>query len=113
MSKEYFCDNCGNEECCCIIKKQESIDELALKIYPKEMQSIMEGFFDANYDTREAFKKGYKMKSELSNVKNDCLQKIINQFGENGELSNKDWSVSDFLEWLQLNKFKIIKDSGR
>ena len=41
------------------------------------------------------------------------LQGFINQFEEEGEyqeLSNDDWTVSEFLKWMKLNKFKIIKD---
>jgi hypothetical protein len=41
------------------------------------------------------------------------LQGFINQFEEEGEyqeLSNDDWTVSQFLKWMKLNKFKIIKD---
>jgi hypothetical protein len=40
----------------------------------------------------------------------DYLEGFINQFiGEEAELSNDDWTASDFLEWLKLNKFKIVK----
>lgn len=44
---------------------------------------------------------------------NDYLPGFINQFeegGEHQELRNEDWTVSQFLEWLKLNKFKITKD---
>jgi len=40
------------------------------------------------------------------------LQGFINQFeegGEHKELSNDDWTVSEFLKWMKLNNFKIIK----
>lgn len=38
------------------------------------------------------------------------LPGFIQQFNpEDGELNNKDWSAVDFLKWLELNKFKIIK----
>jgi hypothetical protein len=43
----------------------------------------------------------------------DYLQGFINQFeeeGEHQELSNDDWTVSQFLEWLKLNNYKIIKN---
>lgn len=43
----------------------------------------------------------------------DYLQGFINQFqegGEHQELSNNEWNVSDFLHWLKLNKFKIVKN---
>lgn len=41
------------------------------------------------------------------------LPGFINQFEEGGEyqeLRNEDWSVSQFLKWLELNKFSIVKD---
>lgn len=41
------------------------------------------------------------------------LPGFINQFeegGEHQELRNEDWSVSQFLKWLELNKFSIVKD---
>jgi hypothetical protein len=40
------------------------------------------------------------------------LQNFINQFEEgNGlqELSDKDWTVSEFLNWLKLNNFEVIQ----
>ena len=40
------------------------------------------------------------------------LQGFIDQFEENGErqeLSNADWNVSGFLEWLKHNNFKLVK----
>ena len=41
------------------------------------------------------------------------LPGFIKQFeeeGEHQELSNDDWTVSQFLKWLELNKFSIVKD---
>ena len=45
-------------------------------------------------------------------VEHNYLQGFINQFeeeGEHQELSNDDWTVSRFLEWMKLNNFKIVK----
>jgi hypothetical protein len=42
----------------------------------------------------------------------DFLPGFIKQFEEGGEyqeLTNEDWSVSQFLKWLKSNNFKIIK----
>jgi hypothetical protein len=42
----------------------------------------------------------------------DFLPGFIKQFEEGGEyqeLTNEDWSVSQFLKWLKSNKFKIVK----
>jgi hypothetical protein len=44
------------------------------------------------------------------------LQGFINQFeeeGEHQELSNNDWTVSQFLKWLELNKFSIVKNGEK
>jgi hypothetical protein len=41
------------------------------------------------------------------------LQGFIDQFEEGSklqELSNDDWTVSEFLRWLKINNFKIIKN---
>lgn len=44
--------------------------------------------------------------SNLDNF-HDYLPGFISQFKE--ELSDDDWSASGFLEWLQLNKYKIVR----
>ncbi len=47
----------------------------------------------------------------LENQEN-LLQNFINQFDENhelNELSDEDWKVSEFLKWLMLNGFKLVK----
>jgi hypothetical protein len=57
-------------------------------------------------------KEGYLIKKEPFKEVN-YLQGFINQFEEEGayqELSNDDWTVSRFLEWLKLNNYKIIKN---
>lgn len=39
------------------------------------------------------------------------LPGFINQFDpEEGELIIEDWTAHQFLKWLELNKFKIVKD---
>ena len=44
------------------------------------------------------------------------LQGFINQFEENGEhqeMSNNDWTVSQFLNWLRINNFEIIRNKKK
>jgi hypothetical protein len=42
---------------------------------------------------------------------NNYLPKFIKQFDlEKGELNVKEWTAVQFLKWLELNKFKIVKD---
>ena len=59
----------------------------------------------------------YKLKLSSDNSVNiksnfEYLENFINQFEKNHnlqELSNEDWTVSQFLKWLKINNFKIIK----
>lgn len=48
----------------------------------------------------------------MDKIQYDYLQGFIDQFGDGplGELNSDDWTVLDFLEWLKLNNYKIIKD---
>jgi hypothetical protein len=45
-------------------------------------------------------------------IEQDYLQGFIDQFGDGplGELDPDEWTALDFLEWLKLNKYKIIKE---
>ena len=45
----------------------------------------------------------------------DHLPGFMNQFGDGhlGELDPKEWTALDFLEWLQINNFKIIKNDRK
>jgi len=40
--------------------------------------------------------------------KEDFLDSFIRQFKE--ELSDEDWTVSRWLDWLKLNNFKIVRN---
>jgi hypothetical protein len=46
-------------------------------------------------------------------IEQDYLQGFIDQFGDGplGELDPNEWTAPDFLEWLKLNKYKIIKEN--
>lgn len=45
-------------------------------------------------------------------IEPDYLQGFIDQFGDGplGELNPKDWTADQFLKWLKLNNYKIIKN---
>ena len=45
-------------------------------------------------------------------IEHDYLQGFIDQFGDGplGELDPNKWTALDFLGWLKLNNYKIIKD---
>ena len=48
-------------------------------------------------------------------IERDYLQGFIDQFGDGplGELDPNEWKAIDFLEWLKLNKYKIIKEKKK
>jgi hypothetical protein len=48
-------------------------------------------------------------------IEQDYLQGFIDQFGDGplGELDPNEWTALDFLEWLKLNKYKIIKNDRK
>lgn len=101
------CDYCDEQESKKILQeaknkanKIETIEDGYNKVFNGKVDRVLKAGFIA----------GAKWKEE--NTTNH-LNSFIEQFKENGnlqELSNKDWSVSEFLEWLKLNNFKIIKD---
>jgi hypothetical protein len=68
---------------------------------------------DENGNIQYNFKATMKEEPKQETLEeHNYLQGFINQFeeeGEHQELSNEDWTVSQFLKWLKLNNFKIIK----
>jgi hypothetical protein len=85
--------------------KQETLEE---ELKSKNRQKGAAGFV-ANKIMENMIN---KMKQETLEEHNH-LQGFINQFEEGGkhqELSNEDWTVSQFLKWLKLNNFKIVKN---
>ena len=44
-------------------------------------------------------------------IDQDYLPSFIDQFGDGtlGELNPEDWDALEFLEWLELNNYKIVK----
>lgn len=95
------------------IEREKTIQEIAGEIFTKFGNTEM-----GRYKIQlmcDQFAKEYleKQKHKLIAEQFDYLQGFINQFEEEGklqELSNDDWTVSQFLEWLKLNNYKIIKN---
>lgn len=48
-------------------------------------------------------------------IKHDYLPGFIEQFGDGplGELDPNEWTALNFLEWLKLNNYKIIKNDNK
>jgi hypothetical protein len=58
-----------------------------------------------------AFILGFKEGAKWQQEQHDFLPGFIKQFDpEEGELDEGGWTVSRFLKWLELNKFKIGVD---
>ena len=51
----------------------------------------------------------------MEEIEYDYLPGFINQFGDGplGELNPDDWDALEFLRWLKLNNYKIIKDERK
>jgi hypothetical protein len=47
----------------------------------------------------------------MEEIEYDYLPDFINQFGDGplGELDPEEWTALNFLEWLKLNNYKIVK----
>ena len=43
--KEEFCDNCNNEICCCIVKKQETLEEAYNRIFDNKLDRVLKAGF--------------------------------------------------------------------
>jgi hypothetical protein len=94
------------------LPKQETLEEAAERIRQESFTccSLSKSINYVTVGEREktAFYKGAKWHQE----QHDFLPGFIKQFEEGGEyqeLTNEDWSVSQFLKWLKSNKFKIVK----
>ena len=51
--------------------KQETLEEAAERLYPENIESIMDGYHDSNSYQRESFINGYKLAKERSYSEED------------------------------------------
>jgi hypothetical protein len=58
--------------------KQETLEEAAERLYPKNIESIMDGYHDSNSYQRESFIKGYKLAQERSHSDEDLENAFFN-----------------------------------
>ena len=86
---------------------EETIDKASLLEFP-----IKEWYKSDDYNREEitAARDGFKRGAKWQQEQHDFLPGFIKQFDpEEGELDEGAWTVSRFLKWLELNKFKIMK----
>ena len=66
-----------------LVMKQETLEEAVERLYPENIESIMDGYHDSNSYQRESFINGYKLAQERSyseeEVKN-IVDKTIEKF---------------------------------
>ena len=86
---------------------EETIDKASLLEFP-----IKEWYRSDDYSreeitaARDGFKRGVKWMKE----QHDFLPGFINQFDpKEGEIDGEEWTAIQFIKWLELNKFKIVK----
>jgi hypothetical protein len=48
-------------------------------------------------------------------ILNDYLPGFIDQFGDGplGELDPEEWGALEFLRWLELNNYKVVKNDNK
>jgi hypothetical protein len=89
----------GDYMCKCVTCKEQFIgDKRAVQCEPCAIEMVRTKIVESE-------KGGFE-------IERDYLQGFIDQFGDGplGELNPNEWTALDFLEWLKLNKYKIIKE---
>ena len=79
---------------------------------PKEMEVEFEVIPECYFSETE--NKGYHTfvaKIDFNNDVSDYLPGFIEQFGDGplGELDPEEWGALEFLKWLEVNNYKIVK----
>ena len=95
------------------VYKKESLEEAVDKVSLLEFP-IKEWYRSDDYNreeitaARDGFKRGAKWRQEQE--PHNFLLGFVKQFDpKNGEIDGEEWSAIQLLQWLELNKFKIIK----
>ena len=94
--------------------KQETLEEDAEIFVNNRFTKQISGdkTYPDIYASKEAIIESHILFTKWQQERHNFLPGFIKQFEEGGEyqeLTNKDWSVSQFLKWLKSNNFKIIK----
>ena len=86
---------------------KQTLEEVALILYPENWQSIMDGQHDSNLYERNAFIKGAKWQQERM-FSEEEVEQMINSFEKlcYKYQSNKDWFPSKKSEWFEQFKKK-------
>lgn len=99
-------------------KRYSAVEVLEhLNLLCRMKSSTVDTFTDKNdYITEKWFEQFRDTPKEETTETHDYILSFINQFTDGhlmNELSDKEWTVSRFLLWLEANNFKITKHNGK
>ena len=107
--KQEPCDNCGNEICCCILRKQETLEEAFNNYVNKKYHSPTEG----SMPDLESAKFGAKWQQERMYSDEEVLELLQKALthkdnGETGNLITAQGEIrtANFYSWFEQNKKK-------
>jgi hypothetical protein len=83
--------------------KQETLEEVAGRLYPENIESIMDGYHDSNSYQRDSFINGARWQQERSYSKEEVLNMLNNL-----RLDSYNYGMGriEFLEWFEQFKKK-------
>jgi hypothetical protein len=87
--KQEFCDNCGNDICCCIIRKQETLEQAANRLfYTVGNEGI---------SSIDSFMKGASYQSKRMYSEEEVIE-LIQTFNDVCNLTNKPHQIKNFFQ---------------
>jgi hypothetical protein len=87
--------------------KQETLEEAAERLYPENIESIMDGYHDSNSYQRESFINGYKLAQEISYSEEELLN-LLTHFAVEIQRQNKKGQYPiEIKGWFERNKDKF------
>ena len=88
--------------------KQETIKEVAERLYPIKIESCIEGKIDVNSYERNLFIQGAKWQEAISYNEEDMRESFVKgaltDLRNTWDISNEDMAIEKFKEWF--GKFK-------
>lgn len=115
-TEELYCDKCKPkqdkimERFIANAKQQETLEEVTLRLYPENWESIMDGQHDSNSYERNAFIKGVKWQQERSYSEKQMDDAYDKGFKDAFE---KSYSEEDIINALHSVELKDNKDYSK
>jgi hypothetical protein len=83
--------------------KQETLEEAALRLYPENIESIMDGYHDSNSYQRESFINGYQLAQDKNKYSEEDMKQYACQCVANF-LSNSKNELEQSLVQVIINR---------